>query len=294
MADGRSESDSLTFSSIVWQPDLAADVRGKVVGIHGASVTSEALREWASKGVRGVLIRSTLNIQPFGEQIEGLTAVRIRPEAFEYMIPASRIEQGVEQYLPFTVELRTRTEFASNASAMNVFGMVPGSDPNLRNELVVVFANLDGFGSAGELQLTDGGDLATSAVAFLEAARILAELQRWSHPLKRTVLFALVSGSFQRHAGLRALLKHPPWAAHAIRVFIDASEYDRGDDDSEQLITDAGYAYTAVDALSLRKSGVFQPRSEIFTPEWRREAIVGAGRLARAIVQATIRESEVR
>jgi hypothetical protein len=85
----------------------------------------------------------------------------------------------------------------------NVVGLVPGSDPSLRDEYVLVTAQLDG-GEGG-----DDGDLASwdapACATVLEAARMIA-----SEPSRRSVLFAFFVGEVSGTWGALHLLTHPP------------------------------------------------------------------------------------
>ncbi|HEX5869893.1 MAG TPA: M28 family peptidase, partial [Longimicrobium sp.] len=78
--------------------------------------------------------------------------------------------------------------------AFNVIGMIPGSDPALRHEAVVVAAHYDhvGMGRAvdGDSIYNGADDDGSGSVAVLEVARALA---RGPAP-KRTVLFFFATG----------------------------------------------------------------------------------------------------
>jgi hypothetical protein len=91
----------------------------------------------------------------------------------------------------------------------NVVGVVPGSDRSLRDEYVVVSAQLDG----GESD--DNGGLASwdapACATVLEAARMIAR-----KPPKRSVLFVVFIGEEGGIWGSLHLLSHPPVPREAI------------------------------------------------------------------------------
>src|SRR6185295_12571444 len=68
------------------------------------------------------------------------------------------------------VELRTRY-YEDDKNSYNVLAEIPGRDPALRNEVVMIGAHLDSWHTANGA--TDNGD---GAIAAMEAMRILAAL----------------------------------------------------------------------------------------------------------------------
>ena len=95
------------------------------------------------------------------------------------------------------VELRTR--YDTDTRTFNVLAEIPGTDPALRDEIVLVGAHLDSWHAA--LGATDNGD---GAIAVMEAMRILAEVG--ARP-RRTIRVALWSGEEQGLLGARAYIE---------------------------------------------------------------------------------------
>jgi Zn-dependent M28 family amino/carboxypeptidase len=109
------------------------------------------------------------------------------------------------------VELRTR--YHDDTRTFNVLGEIPGTDPALRDEIVLVGAHLDSWHTA--IGATDNGD---GAVAVMEAMRILAAIE--ARP-RRTIRAALWSGEEQGLLGARAYLeRHLPDAASRERLAV--------------------------------------------------------------------------
>jgi hypothetical protein len=252
--DARSNTDSLRFDRVFWDPAPGDDIRGLVVAVPEGPVSDETLLGLVDRGARAVLIRGGPVVGPTRAPLTGLTAVRITPEALRLMLPFPGTVSGSERRLPVAVEIRTYTEYAPAASAINVVGILTGSDPVLRNELVVVSARLDGPARVSEDAPFAHFESGRAAAVLLESARILAELQRWSHPLDRSVLFALWSGSMQEDAGLAAFLKHPPWAREAIVTFVRVRDPGEDDGSARRITEDAGYAYVAVPPANLTRT----------------------------------------
>jgi hypothetical protein len=96
-----------------------------------------------------------------------------------------------------------------SAEAVNVVGVLPGSDPALRDTAIVIDAHYDHLGLAatpvnGDSVYNGADDDASGTVAVIEVARMLAHL----HP-RRTVVFLLVTGEERGTLGSRWYLAHP-------------------------------------------------------------------------------------
>ena len=97
---------------------------------------------------------------------------------------------------PVRIEADTKTEFhTKDLQGYNVIAEIPGSDPKLKDEVVMLGAHLDSW-FAG----TGATDNAAGSATMMEAIRILKES---GVPLKRTVRIALWSGEEQGLYGSR-------------------------------------------------------------------------------------------
>jgi len=106
-----------------------------------------------------------------------------------------------------SVSAENRLPFA----AVNVVGILPGSDPALRDEAIVIDAHYDHIGLAatsvnGDSIYNGADDDASGTVAVLEVARMLA---RARPAPKRTIVFLLVTGEERGTLGSRWYLAHP-------------------------------------------------------------------------------------
>lgn len=105
----------------------------------------------------------------------------------------------------------------SDVTSPNVLALLPGSDPALRSELVVLTAHLDhvGVGPAVDGDTIYNGfyDNAMGSAIVLETARRLA-----ASPVRprRSVLVALVTGEEKGLLGADFLAQHPPGPAGAV------------------------------------------------------------------------------
>lgn len=98
----------------------------------------------------------------------------------------------------------TRRDYASD----NVLGLLPGTDPRLAPETVVVSAHLDGYGFG---EPVDGDNLYNGAfddAAYVATLIRLAE-QRHGKGFRRSVLFAAFTGEEKGLLGARWFTAHP-------------------------------------------------------------------------------------
>ena len=98
---------------------------------------------------------------------------------------------------------------ARRRTAVNVMGLVRGSDPVLRDSVVLIDAHYDHLGIGapvnGDSIYNGADDDASGVVAVLEAARALVA----GPPPKRTVLFVATTGEEVGLLGTRWFIEHP-------------------------------------------------------------------------------------
>jgi hypothetical protein len=105
--------------------------------------------------------------------------------------------------LSFAVESTVREQLLRSP---NVLGYVEGSDPELKDEVVVIGAHLDHLGARGGYIFNGADDNGSGSVAVLEMAQAFA-----LNPVKpkRSVLFALWTGEEKGLLGSRYYVSHP-------------------------------------------------------------------------------------
>jgi len=119
------------------------------------------------------------------------------------------------QPVALRVELRTRY-LENDRNSYNVVAEIPGRDPAMHDQIVLVGAHLDSWHTASGA--TDNAD---GAVAVMEAARILRAL---GVEPRRTIRFALWSGEEQGLLGARAYLAqhfNTPAARDQLAVYLN-------------------------------------------------------------------------
>jgi carboxypeptidase Q len=113
------------------------------------------------------------------------------------------------------VDLRARY-FEDDRNSYNVIGEIPGTDPLLRDQIVLVGAHLDSWHTG-----TGATDNADGAVAVMEAMRILRALAAGP---RRTIRAALWSGEEQGLLGARAYVAqhfNTPAAREQLAVYLN-------------------------------------------------------------------------
>jgi Zn-dependent M28 family amino/carboxypeptidase len=111
--------------------------------------------------------------------------------------------------IPATLRARIKVESADLQSD-NVLGVLPGSDPALANEYIVIAAHLDGYGIgepwAGDRIYNGAFDDAAYVATMIDFAE---KLQAAKKKLKRPVLFAVWTGEEKGLLGSRYFVAHP-------------------------------------------------------------------------------------
>lgn len=121
-------------------------------------------------------------------------------------------------------------------TSRNVLGMIEGSDPQLKNEIVVIGAHYDGQGRAGQADPTrvpttgsdqiwnSANDNATSVAAILEIARAI---KMGKIATKRSVLFIAFGAEEHGMSGSIHYVTHPAFALNKHVAMINLEKLGR-------------------------------------------------------------------
>lgn len=102
-------------------------------------------------------------------------------------------------------KITAKTKRFEDSKAANVIGFIEGVDPELKDEVVIVGAHLDGVGSPGKL-LPGALDNASGVVNIMAAAKALAQSE--IKP-KRAIMFILFGGEECGLLGSTYYVNHP-------------------------------------------------------------------------------------
>ena len=156
--------------------------------------------------------------------------------------PAVAAAQGPPLSASLSADLRVET-----AVAPNVMGILRGSDPELRNEYVLVSAHMDhlGVGAAleGDSIYNGADDNASGTAAVLEIAEAVASLEVAP---KRSLLFLTVSGEEKGLLGSAWFVHHPPIPLDRIVANLNIDMIGRNWEDTIAVI---GKPYSSLGSL---------------------------------------------
>jgi hypothetical protein len=121
--------------------------------------------------------------------------------------------------------IKNVTERHPEGIGANVIGVIPGTDPKLRDEVILVGGHLDHIGRMWDL-MPGADDNATAVAVGLGTAEALAEC-----PIKpkRTVVFMFFGSEEQGVAGSDYFVKHSTFPLDKILVFINMEGPGGGD-----------------------------------------------------------------
>lgn len=112
-----------------------------------------------------------------------------------------RIQRLIESGHPVTLEAEVRTKFfTDDLKGYNVIAEIPGTDPTLKEELVMLGGHLDSWHAA-----TGATDNAAGCAVMMEAVRILKSI---GFKPRRTIRIALWSGEEEGLHGSRNYVKN--------------------------------------------------------------------------------------
>lgn len=151
-----------------------------------------------------------------------------------------------------TVDLVLGPTQAQPVKLRNVIGMLPGSDPALRDEYVMVTAHYDhlGVGSAvdGDRIYNGANDDGSGTVSVIALARALASMPEANRP-KRSVLFMTVFGEERGLLGSQYYCKHPIFPLVQMVGDVNLEQIGRTDSTEGPQVNRAsltGFAYSTL------------------------------------------------
>jgi len=113
--------------------------------------------------------------------------------------------------------------------ARNVIGLLPGRDPRLKDEIIIMGGHLDHLGSSLDGFIYNGADdNAVSAATILEAARVL--ISSGFKPA-RSILFCSWAGEELGLIGSRHYTQHPLYPLEKTVVYLNVDMVGLGDSD---------------------------------------------------------------
>jgi hypothetical protein len=136
-----------------------------------------------------------------GEPVRGANVIVVSPEMTKELHGSGNDTK---------IALEYETKAAPTSYTYNAVGVLPGTDPKLKDEAILLSAHVDHLGVGrpvnGDAIYNGADDDASGVTAVLELARALAA----AHDLKRTVVFATFGSEETGGFGDRWFMAHPP------------------------------------------------------------------------------------
>jgi hypothetical protein len=180
----------------------------------------ERMRTARDRGALGlVYIYPEVQANPNGERLEHFMPAMISEEAADLLfaakgIHATDLKKDLRAYgvpisfaLDARIELSVQARHFSAGTGFNAVAYLPGSDPELQGECVVLGAHLDGCGSPLGILFPGADDNASGSAVVMEAARAFAA--SGLRP-RRTLVFVLFGGEEMGLLGSRHFAAHVP------------------------------------------------------------------------------------
>lgn len=121
--------------------------------------------------------------------------------------------------------LKANTTRHPEGRACNVAGIIEGSDPILKEEVIIIGAHLDAVGNAGGIMVPGGFDNASGVVDIMAAAKALAGS---GIKLKRSVLFLLLGGEETGLVGSKFYAANPIFPKEKTVTYINLDMVGNG------------------------------------------------------------------
>lgn len=153
-------------------------------------------------------------IRAFADEATGRMLLQGQKVSWDEVAAAEA--DGKRKLPTFDMGMRARitaTQKVWDTNSQNIIGVLPGSDPKLANEVVVLSAHLDGVGDhptpeEGDDELVNAAmDNAIGVAAITEIARLMVK-----HPPRRTVVFAALTAEEKGLIGGDYLARNPVMA----------------------------------------------------------------------------------
>ncbi|HPA51756.1 MAG TPA: M20/M25/M40 family metallo-hydrolase [Thermoanaerobaculia bacterium] len=199
-----------------------------------------------------------------GPSLEPLV-FRCAPAVLEALLGAAPKAEEPSRALPASATLRA-TAVEKTGLSRNVVGILPGSDPALKGEAVVLGAHADHLGRVDGVTHPGADDNASGVAALLEIARAFA-----SSPVqpKRTLVFALWTGEEEDKIGSGHWVRDPLWplARTAVYLNFDMVAHPWKAEEIRDLVTAAKLPGAAAFLAAARPDSFIEPGVASFAPD---------------------------
>jgi len=141
----------------------------------------------------------------FDPRMLQIPGTHVFPVLYLDIAPGDRLQQQQTANPNLGASLTIAFTLGEPCSLRNVVGIIPGSNPELAQERIVVGAHYDHLGRQGDVYYPGADDNASGLVALIAVAQAVA-----ADPPPRSVLFVLFDGEEKGLLGSKWLVEHPP------------------------------------------------------------------------------------
>ena len=195
----------------------------------------------------------------------GPLLLRCSPAVLEALLGAPPKPEEPSRAFPASATLRA-TALERTGLSRNVVGILPGSDPALKDEAVVVGAHADHLGRVDGVIHPGADDNASGVAALLEIARAFA-----SSPVrpKRTLVFALWTGEEEDKIGSGQWVRSPLWplAKTAVYLNFDMVAHPWKAEEIRDLVASAKLPGAEAFLAAARPDSFIEPGVASFAPD---------------------------
>jgi hypothetical protein len=148
----------------------------------------------------------------------------------------------------------------------NVVGVIPGTDPALADEAVVMGAHMDHLGRVGDTVFPGADDNASGTAALIEIAKALAASPKKP---RRTIVVAFWTGEEEGHLGSEYYVRHPLWPLGRTRTYLnlDMIAHPWLQDEIVKLVSDTRLPHGDEFVKSVKPADFVEPGVATGAPE---------------------------
>jgi len=136
-------------------------------------------------------------------------------------------QKSISLKIKHNVKIRINAEITQDCKTMNILGYIEGSDPDLRDEFIVIGAHVDHLGEIDGRVFHGANDNASGTAVVMEVAEALSLLKEAP---KRSVLFIAFTGEEMGLLGSSYFVENPHMDISNIKAMINLDMVGSGDD----------------------------------------------------------------
>jgi len=214
-----------------WDDYAGADLKGKIALALGGTPAIEGLKwdyDWGRSlrkaqvarehGALGLLVVTGANGSISREQLEGFPVMHVSEKVGDDLLKGTgqtvdslrkRVQETKRPLalpLKLLLQIQTTAKFYTDQPTMNVIGVVEGSDPRLKDEVIILGAHADHLGRIGNDVYYGANDNASGTATLLELAEAFGT---GPEKPKRTLLFIAFAGEEMGLVGSEYYVHHP-------------------------------------------------------------------------------------